>query len=229
MYAKLINQKEFLNKDKINKNNNTYKYYNLAKSLLNYYWEKPYKYLDFEVSNKNSNFNNAFQLLSYFPDGFQKRNALIKNIDSLQRGKKDEISIVLMDSLLNSHILKSSKFGNKLFEILGRLSTNMGDNMAMALMKDKSDNTKPSCLNYFVNGKAQSEKYYQATTFIPDYVSSSSQLSLYTTILKNELKKRKLNQKDGWFMMDNDNDDDSWISAAYENGESGNVYYSSED
>ena len=225
-YAKLINHKEFLNKDKINKNNNTYKYYNLAKSLLNYYWEQPYKYLDFELSNKNSNFNNAFQLLSYFPDGFQKRNALIKNIDSLQRGKKDEISILLMDSLLNSHILKSSKFGNKLFEILGRLSTNMGDNMAMVLMKDKSDNTKPSCLNYFVNGKAQSEKYYQATTFIPDYVSSSSQLSLYTTILKNELKKRKLNQKDGWFIMDNDNDDDSWISAAYENGESGNVYYS---
>ena len=228
-YAKLINHKEFLNKDKINKNNNTYKYYNLAKSLLNYYWKQPYKYLDFEASNKNSNFNIAFQLLNYFPDGFQKRNALIKNIDSLQRGKKDEISIVLMDSLLNSHILKSSKFGNKLFEILGRLSTNRGDNMAMVLMKDKSDKAKPSCLNYFVNGKAQSGLYYQATTFIPEYISSSSQLGLYTTILKQEVIKRKGKSNDGWFSMDNSNEDRNWGTGAYEENEDGNVWYSNEE
>jgi hypothetical protein len=101
--------------------------------------------------------------------------------------------------------------------------------MAMILLKDKSDNIKPSCLNHFIDGKAQNGNYYQATTFIPDYVSSSSQLSLYTTILKNEVKKRKQTQKDGWYMMDNANNDNSWISGAYENGESGNVYFSSED
>jgi hypothetical protein len=222
MYAKLINHKEFLNKEKINKNNNSKKYYRLAKCLLNYYWEQPYKFIYNEVENKNSNFSNAFQLLNYFPDGFQKRNALIKNIDSLQRGKKDEISIVLMDSLLNSHILRSSTFGNKLFEILGRLSTNSGDKTAMLLMKDKADAAKPECLNYFVNGKAQSGNYYQATTFIPDYVSSSSQLSLYKTILKNEIIRRKIKQKDGWYIMDyedNDYDDyDYYFVQGYENG-----------
>jgi len=223
MSAKLINYKEFLNKEKINKNNNSKKYYRLAKCLLNYYWEQPYEQIHNVVSDKNSNFNNAFQLLSYFPDGFQKRNALIKNIDSLQRGKKEEITIVLMDSLLNSHILKSSKFGNKLFQVLGRLSTNSGDNMAMLLMKDRADASKPECLDYFVNGKAQSGQYYQATTFIPDYVSSSSQLSLYTTILKNEIIKRKIKQKDGWYIMDfdeNDYDDyDNYFVQGYESGE----------
>jgi hypothetical protein len=134
-----------------------------------------------------------------------------------------------MDSLINVHVYKSSKFGNKLFEILGRLSTANGDNMAMVLMKDKPDKSKPSCLNYFVKGKAQSGQYYQATTFIPDYVSSSSQLGLYTTILKEEIIKRKIRLDDGWYFMDNQSVDNDWGTGVYEEGESGQIWYSNEE
>jgi energy-coupling factor transporter ATP-binding protein EcfA2 len=233
-YAKQIDLKTFLNKEKIKTLDNEEQYYNLSKSLLNYYWNQPFKPFatdeEFEsgtFKKQTQGFDKGFDFLKTFPDEYQKRNALIINIDSLQRSKKDAITMALMDSLINIHILKSSKFGNKLFEILGRLSTSSGDNMAMVLMKDKPDKAKPSCLNYFVKGKAQARQYYQATTFIPDYVSSSSQLSLYTTILKQEVIKRKNKAFDGWYNADDQSIDNNWGTGAYE--ESGIIYYSSEE
>ena len=42
-YAKLINHKEFLNKDKINKNNNNYKYYKNMKNFKQFYAESIFK------------------------------------------------------------------------------------------------------------------------------------------------------------------------------------------
>jgi len=152
---------------------------------------------------------------------------LLANIDSLQKNNHDAVSIALMDSLLNNHVFRFSRFGNKFFEILGRLSTNKGDKMAMLLLKDKSDKTKPDCLNFFVSGKAQKGFYYQATTFIPDYVSSSSQLSLYITILKNEVLKRKIRKYDGWSVIDLA--EDNWAGFPYEEGENENIFYSSSD
>lgn len=234
-FSKKINKKDLLNKEKIKKDDNAYKFYNLAKSLLNYYWNQPFKPFANE-GNKNNisskkntyGFDNGFELLSFFSDEFQKRNAMIVNIDSLQKGNKEAISVVLIDSLINVHVFKSSKFGNKLFEILGRLSTANGDNLAKVLMKDKSDKTKPDCLKFFVSGKAQKGFYYQATTFIPDYVSSSSQLSLYITLLRNEVIKRKIKKNDGWSVMDYPASD-SWTGFPYEDGENDNIFYSSSD
>lgn len=226
MYSKQINYKELLDKEKINKEDNSYKYYNLANSTLNFYWNQPYIY-DTTINNKTSAFTNGFELLNSFPDEFQKRNALVRNIDSLQRKGKDDIALVLLDTLINSKVLKYYKFGNKLFEILGRLSTNSGDKIAMLLMKDKSDKNKPNCLKYFISGKAQSGNYYQAITFIPDYVSSSSQLSLFTTILKHEIIKRKQKQLDGWSSMDNSSE--NWSSFPFEESENENVFYSSSE
>ena len=221
-----------LNKEKILKNSNIDNYYDLAKSILNYYFTQPFSQSfneDGLVSKKETlGYDSAFALLNSFQDGFQKRNALIINIDSLQRGKKDAMAISLLDTLLNSYVAKSSKYGNKLFEIFGRLSTSHGDKMAMALMKDKSDKTKPDCLNFFIDGKAQSGNYYQATTFIPEYISSSSELILYTTILKSEVIKRKTKTNDGWSAMDK-NYGRSWMTGEYEEGESDIIYSVSED
>ena len=232
-YSKQINHKDFLNKEKIKKDENAYKYYNLSKSLLNYYWSQPFKPFALHDADQTSfikktdEFDTGFELLSFYPDEFQKRNALLANIDSLQKNNHDAVSIALMDSLLNNHVFRFSRFGNKFFEILGRLSTNKGDKMAMLLLKDKSDKTKPDCLNFFVSGKAQKGFYYQATTFIPDYVSSSSQLSLYITILKNEVLKRKIRKYDGWSVIDLA--EDNWAGFPYEDGENENIFYSSSD
>lgn len=236
-YAGQIKAEEFLTKEKLKSQDKAYKYYNLSRSLLNYYFQQPFKPFATREENESqttfiketNHYDQAFKLLGCYADPYQKRNALLINIDSLQRGKKETITIALMDTLLNDYILKSSKFGNKLFEILGRLSTTNGDRMAVTLLKDKSDKVKPTCLNLFVLGKAQSDKYYSATTFIPDYMSSASQLSLYTTILRTEAKKRKNTQSDGWYGMDNVNSDYDWGTGTYEEGEDGNVWISSEE
>ncbi len=230
-YCNQINKKEFLQKEKINKEVNSDAYYKLAKSVLNFYLEQPFIPIEYNqdgLSSKSNTgyFDSAFNLLKKFPDAFQKRNALLINIDSLQRGKKEIMTILLLDTLINANIAKTPKFGNKIFEILGRLSTTKGDEIAMKLLKDKNDNLKAACLNFFISGKAQSDKYYQATTFIPDYVSSSTQLSLYSTILKTELTKISLNKKQAW--PNGISSDEEWLYNAYERDGTG-FYYTQEE
>jgi hypothetical protein len=217
-----------LDKEKIKKEDNTNIYFKIANNLLNYYWSVENVLLS---KNEKSNFEKGFTLLNSYQENFQKRNALLKSIVYLQENEKDAKSIVLMDSLLNVHVYKTSKFGNKFFHILGKLSTNAGDKLAMALMKDKSDKIKPSCLDFFVKGKAEKGLYFQATSFIPDYVSSLSQLQLYTTILKVHLSEKASKNQDVWYYVEKKNvelNENSWFNMAYELNDDGTNYISSE-
>jgi hypothetical protein len=230
-----VELKHLVKREKIKDEDNSYRYYKLMRSLLNYYWSQPVTVETGPAESiivKGEDYYKGFELLKLFPDAHEQRNALLANIDSLQRGGKDLVAFVLMDSLVKMHLCKSPKFGNKLFEILGRMSTGAGDNLAMGLMKDKSDRIKPVCLNLFLDGKAEAGNYFSTTRFIPDYISSSSQLSIYSRIVKNEALKRRTDLKDGWSGMDHLIDEDRWlatISGLYEDSEDGGFYYSTED
>jgi hypothetical protein len=227
-FARLVNFKTFLNKEKIDKENNAYKYYNVSTSLLSYFWSKGVVSSSNHENNTkwDSKWDSAFVFMKTYPNEFQMRNSMLKNIDSLQRQKNEVAYLAILDTLLNGYIVKTPKFGNKIFQILGRLATTEGDRIAMFLMKDKPDNIKPACLNFFVDGISHSGYYYKAITYIPDYISSSSQLSLYTTILRNEIKRNKKIKLDGWSVMDNPIED-NWTSGAYENSDNdGGIFYS---
>jgi hypothetical protein len=128
----------------------------------------------------------------------------------------DQFAIELTDTLLNVYVNKNPKFGNSFFKILGRYATINSSRIAMNLLKDKNDKIKPACLNYFINGLLQTNRYYEATTFIPDYVSSSNQLKFYTSFIKNEARKKTKNYK-GWGNLDEEN---NWTDEPFESSDS---------
>lgn len=172
------------------------------------------------------NKQNFYSYISVIPFDYLKRNCLVVSIDSLQLRKDETFAIELSDTLLNSYVKRTQKFANSYFKVLGRYATTNSNRIAMVLLKDKSDKVKPSCLNFFINGLLDSDRYFEATTFIPDYVSSSSQLILYSSFIKKEAKKKMKNYS-GWGNL---NDlDYSWADQILEDGEVGNVWYSSSE
>jgi hypothetical protein len=220
-----VDAKKLLDKERLTElgNNTDYYYDNIINQFLAFYAQNDELiYKDEEGEREND--LKVFKFIENASMGYKKRNIFLVCIDSLQTGRrmKDDIVMTMMDSLVNGYISKKPRFGNKLFELLGRISTNGCDELAMKLMKDKSDKTKPACLNFFVRGIAFSGNYYKALNFIPEYISSASQLSLYTTILGNEVIVR--NKKRSRYDLAT-----NWEDSPYENGESSeNFFYMGE-
>ncbi|MES2837492.1 MAG: ATP-binding protein [Bacteroidota bacterium] len=250
--ADKVNYKTILEEKNFEQNSNGVNYQNLAQSFAAYLalteqidlYREDTIYTP-QVQKSMFTKSKTFQFINSIPKGYVKRNALLVCLDSLQsknhsatayaiaiqasgnkiqelQQNKDPLTYLLLDNLINTQIYTTQKFANGLFEILGRLSTNSTNAVALTLLKDKNDKIKPLCLNYFVEGVAQTGNYYLATSYIPDYVSSSSQLQLYTIILNNEaiLKER------------------SWLTNSLftnpftgklESDDDGRVYVSSED
>lgn len=202
-YADLCDPSKLFANGKIKGNNENDVYYNLGKKLITYYLLK-------------NEINRAQNILDKFPDAFQKRNAMLLAIDSLQKADNIIVAFAITDSLLNSYIYKKPKYGNKLFEILGRSSTSSCDKIASLLMKDKNDNVKVACLKLLIRGKVFSGNYYNATALIPDYLSSASQLALYTEVLEGDLG-IKQKYRGTWFKFQTT----PWADMEYEDGEGG--------
>jgi hypothetical protein len=97
----------------------------------------------------------------------------------------------------------------------------------MNLLKDKNDKIKPSCLNLFIRGLLESDRYYEAISYIPEYVSSSNQLMFYTSFIKNEARKN-MKKYTGWGSL---KFGDGWADFPLEMEEesSGTVFYSSSE
>ncbi|HQQ95358.1 MAG TPA: hypothetical protein PLQ93_12440, partial [Bacteroidia bacterium] len=229
-FEKRIDLKRLMNKDKFENEDRSPKYYRLARSLVNYYLEQPVQFEDEPEQNRtfSEQYTKAFALIALFPNPFQRRNTLLRNIDSLQLANKVAVAISLLDTLINTDVVRTTKFGNQLFVILGRLSTTDGDKLALNLLKDRSDKVKQFCLNYFVQGKSEIGNYFEASTFIPEYVSSSSQLQLYTTIIKSELKRKQEPVLSGWSYMDRLYPDNNLLTGAFEETENQVLFTSSD-
>jgi hypothetical protein len=219
-YDSRLNFSALMDRNKLKLEDNHPKYYLLGKSLLLYYWVQ---------QQSDSARARGFELLKAFPDGFEKRNALLVAIDSLQRYRRTKDAIELLDTLVNRHLVNTQKFGNKLFEILGRLSTADADRLALTFIKDKSDKVKPECMNFFVSGKAYVGNYLKARDAIPAYVSSSTQLNLCTSIVKNEAKRRHTGVDDGWSGLDRIMIEGDWSSGVFEMNETNDVWLEGSD
>lgn len=205
--------------------NANYYYGEVVNELIAFFAKNEDLKIDRKLSSKNK--MSIHKIISKLPENFRKRNAYLISIDSIQNGQiqKSELALSFLDTLLNGYISKSPKYGNKLFELLGRLSTNDGNKIAMNLMKDKNDKVKPSCLDLFIKGMVKSSNYYLATTFIPDYISSSTQLGIYTTFLNCHyyLVTPKLKRWDYFY-------DGEWSSNPLENNEGDeNIWYSGDE
>lgn len=218
---------QLLKKEKIESNDQTSQYAKIAYWLASYNASVIKGNNNPDYSKVDSSSFTPEKIIKALPFDYLKRNLLLVVIDSLQHANQETFAISYLDTLLNSYIAKDPKYGNKIFQLLGRIGTNDCIKIAMVLMKDKNDKSKPNCLDLFIKGLAQSDKYYTAFTYIPEYISSSNQLMLYTTLLKNEANK-KAAKNDGWLNL-NEASDWDWVNSVYENNDGGNVFYSSED
>ena len=132
------------------------------------------------------------------PDDYQKRDFLLTCIDTFIRAHQESEAIAFTDRLLGKFSTSTSTFGNKVFEILGRIATGGGLKIALQLTKTKDDNDKGKCFYFLSKGLCESGRYYDAYSLIPNYASSNNQLSLYNVML-NGFKTIRLSDKyDGW-------------------------------
>ena len=171
-------------------------------------------------------YGNAFKLLESMPESYRRRNCLTDMIDTLQLRKEDRLSLLLMDSLLNTYAGENHKFPNKLFEMIGRCSTNETDKLAIQLMKDKTDKSRPLCLEYFIKGKIHAGNYYGTMQLVPEYVSSSSLLQFYSLCLRREAELQRKVSAAGWAGELNKVD---WELDPYEDAEGGIFFISTSD
>jgi hypothetical protein len=219
-YRRKTNLSKLLSREKINEVKDASLIYNLGTAMM-------YQQLDLQATDFSDStlYNAAFKTLSYFPEQYAQRNALLQNINGFQLGKKEIIAVGMLDTLLNRFVARSSKFGVKLFEILGRSSTVAANKIAVNLIKDVSDAKKLVSFEKFILGKADAGDYFDATTYIPDYFSSTSQLRLFNAILKGELK-RRAGSSNGWSGANAAQT--AFYEADYEDSEEGMIYVTSE-
>ena len=102
------------------------------------------------------------------------------------------------------------------------------------LIKDVKDQIKPRALVLFIRGVAYNGYYHKALHYIPDYVSSSNELELYTEIIKAEVQRQLKEKKRNNPKYYNDYEKyDSPNRNNYGSGDEENAYgesyYSSED
>ncbi|MBC7553773.1 MAG: hypothetical protein H7257_07320 [Taibaiella sp.] len=158
------------------------------------------------ASNEIQKPESAIQTITYFikflPADYMKRNMLLDVIDTLQANNDDALAITLTDTLLNNYISNASKYGNKFFKLLGRFNSNGSNGIVNALLKDKDDRVKPPAMQFYIMGLAKSGDYYNAYKFIPEYVSSSNTLDIFSTILRNEANMIK--RPNSWRHADED-------------------------
>jgi hypothetical protein len=178
----------------------------------------------------------SFKLMAVLQESWMRRNTLIDICGRIGETQALASQFRYMDSLY-SDIDKKPKFGLRLFQVNGMVGSQEMFDISQRLLKDLPDKNKPRGLTQFIRGVCQNGFYYKAWQNIPEYVSSSNELELYTEILRAEILKRekltlttlKQNYKSPYYYYDVSVFGDQWALGDAENGESGVYYFSGDD
>ncbi|MBC7861731.1 MAG: hypothetical protein IAF38_02080, partial [Bacteroidia bacterium] len=179
-----------------------------------------------------SNFPETFKLIKGLKEGYFRRNLLIDIVGELQEKEKEENCFMFLDSLYKEIDFKP-KYGLKLIRLNARFGTQSMFDISLKLIKDAPDKKKPRALQNFIRGVAMNGYYYKAFNYVPDYVSSSNELELYTEILKVEAHNISVNKVKSVknFIDPYSNYESSaafegslWTSGDMEDAEGGNIF-----
>ncbi len=199
-----------------------------------YKFKELLKHVATNFATNSTSTTEALKLASCFYEPYFRRNTLINIVLKLQEKGPIENSCIYLDSIYK-YVDKEPKYGLKLIQVNAMIGSQALYNLTMKMIKDVNDKQKPRALVLFVKGVAFNGYYYKALGYIPDYVSSSNELELYTEIMKAEVKKRlKVKQKlepkhiDPFKNYDN-NEGFVWGTGDEENGESGVYYFGGEE
>jgi hypothetical protein len=140
----------------------------------------------------NNKTNESLKLIFCFYEPYFRRNALINTTLKLVKNSVIENSFIYLDSIYKE-IEKEPKYGLKLIQVNAMIGGQEMYNLTTKLIKDSKDTKKPRALVLFVRGVAYNGNYFKAKGYIPDYISSSNELELYTEIMKAEVKRNLKN------------------------------------
>ncbi|MGZ3865863.1 MAG: nSTAND1 domain-containing NTPase [Bacteroidia bacterium] len=167
----------------------------------------------------NNKLNVSFKFLSTMSEPYSKRNTLIDIAYKLQEKGPIENCFRYLDTLYKE-IDRQPNFGLRLLQVNGMIGSQFMYNTAIKLIKNVPDNKKPRALVQFIKGVSYNGFYYKALNYIPDYVSSSNELELYSEIIKTEAKRiTKLKSNyDAFSGYDWNNESNYWTTGDLETG-----------
>jgi hypothetical protein len=142
----------------------------------------------------NSEPQKAMDLINSFADNYIKRNVLIDIISKIANTKLSENTFFYYNELANL-IEKDQKYGLKFFKMSGIIGGNSIYNIAKVYLKECRDENKPRAFLLFINGICSNGNYFKAKSFIPEFVSPTTELKLNSEILKSEVQSRIKNNK----------------------------------
>lgn len=156
-------------------------------------------------------------LIYSFREGALRRNCLMDISYKLVQNGKVENSFIFLDSLYKE-IDKEPKFGLRLLQVNAMIGGQEMHRLSTKLIKETDDRYKARAILMHVRGLVFNGYYYKAIMSIPDYISTSAELELYTEIMKGEIKTKVAKQNTYNYFWDYDDElKNSQITADEEN------------
>jgi len=139
------------------------------------------------VSNQKAK---AFKVLNSISQPWDRRNLLIDVSYDLMTKNDYTNMFTYIDSLLVQIKIKP-KFGMKFFRLLGNIGGSKITKIRDNIYKDFDDKCKPRALMNYIQGLAESGKYYKAYEKIPKDISQYNEMDLINKIIIAEVQSNK--------------------------------------
>jgi hypothetical protein len=127
----------------------------------------------------------AFRYLFSFEKPYQRRNAIIKVINNVQKSGFEEKMYPLLDTLMRV-VDEVNKYDTQLLNILGKIGSQEVFDISNRLIKDIDSQSKQRALAQFISGLASVGYYYQAHSYVPSQIASNDEMGLLNQILHAE-------------------------------------------
>jgi hypothetical protein len=139
---------------------------------------------------KKSCLHESLKLIRLMKNYELRRNLLLNICYTLQNEGPIENTFVYLDELFKV-LNTETDAGSDFFRILGKIGGKNINEIAQSQLRKTPEHLKPQALQNLIKGIAERGNYYEALQYLPDYISSSKELSLYNEILKAEIIKRE--------------------------------------
>jgi hypothetical protein len=142
--------------------------------------------------------NLSIEFATCFLESFETRNKLLSLLINLDDENGIENTFLYLDTL-QKLINKDQKIGLVYFEALGAIGGKQCIDLALKNLKDLKDERKARAFQLLVRGICKNKNYYLANKILPSYLSPTTELEVFSEIMKSEILLNKSKH------LDNDN------------------------
>jgi len=117
---------------------------------------------------------------------YLRRNSIIDIVEALQKKGPVENTFLYFDKFFAG--LNSKKiYGMKVLRVMAATGTKRAYNFSAERMRDMRELVKPFAYINHIKGIIDSERYYEATLYMSNYVSSNKEMQAYNALLTHHL------------------------------------------